>query len=332
MLVDGRCIGYLELCELGRPFTAIDSRALETAAMAVALKLVTIQHTADRSRAERDEYLADLLWGHRDPSQMEARGNELGLNLRGRFVVLRLQQAAGSDAPAPGISDNSTVTRLVERTVKGVAQVVSSTCGPCAYLLLLEITRADGVAGEEELTAALRRGEAVLHAELGTRRVLVSQACGNISDLPAASEKLRELADLLEELPRAPRLAFLRDLDLVRMISRREGLHGALHYADALLDPLVAHDRISGGALVTTLRAFVTNDAQITATAAALGVHTNTVRYRLARIRELSTVEPERLTSLLEVRLAFQAIDLYRAERPQVAEPPVAAEAVLTAT
>ena len=59
-------------------------------------------------------------------------------------------------------------------------------------------------------------------------------------------------------------------------------------------------------ALVETLRAFVSCQAQIRATATALAVHENTVRYRLNRIREVAGIEPERLDVLLSVSMAMQ--------------------------
>lgn len=76
--------------------------------------------------------------------------------------------------------------------------------------------------------------------------------------------------------------------------------------SDEILNPLYEHDTATGGALVETLRAFVSCQAQIRATAVALAVHENTVRYRLSRIREVAAIEPERLDVLLSVSMAMQ--------------------------
>jgi DNA-binding PucR family transcriptional regulator len=45
-------------------------------------------------------------------------------------------------------------------------------------------------------------------------------------------------------------------------------------------------------------------------TAADLGVHENTVRYRLGRIREVTGRDPAALDTLLSARMAFQVLDL----------------------
>ena len=48
----------------------------------------------------------------------------------------------------------------------------------------------------------------------------------------------------------------------------------------------------------------------IRATARALDVHENTVRYRLARIAEVSEIDPADLRTLLDARFALQVLDL----------------------
>jgi DNA-binding PucR family transcriptional regulator len=51
---------------------------------------------------------------------------------------------------------------------------------------------------------------------------------------------------------------------------------------------LVAHDRERGKAYLGTLRAYLDASGSIPEAAAALGVHVNTMRYRLERIQEIS--------------------------------------------
>ncbi|WP_410784556.1 helix-turn-helix domain-containing protein, partial [Leifsonia sp. SIMBA_070] len=46
------------------------------------------------------------------------------------------------------------------------------------------------------------------------------------------------------------------------------------------------------------------------ATAAAMGVHENTIRYRLGKIKEITQKDPTSLDTLLSARMAFQVLDL----------------------
>jgi DNA-binding PucR family transcriptional regulator len=48
----------------------------------------------------------------------------------------------------------------------------------------------------------------------------------------------------------------------------------------------------------------------VQATAGELGVHENTIRYRLGKIRQLINQDPTTLDCLLQARMAFQILDL----------------------
>jgi hypothetical protein len=111
---------------------------------------------------------------------------------------------------------------------------------------------------------------------------------------------------MLRETAGEPCLIFAREVEMLRLISRREGIAGIRTHAEDMLAPLVEHDAQASGALLQTLTAFVDCEAQIRATAAQLGVHENTVRYRLKRISEISTIDPFRLDSLFSVGTALQ--------------------------
>ncbi|WP_207282955.1 sugar diacid recognition domain-containing protein [Pseudomonas sp. FW300-N2F2] len=83
---------------------------------------------------------------------------------------------------------------------------------------------------------------------------------------------------------------------------------------DELLTPLrkvIAKD--SNGQLLATLRSWCEHDGQSQACAEALGIHRNSLRYRMERIAELSGVDPLRLDGMLALYLGVQLL-------PQAAE------------
>ena len=83
----------------------------------------------------------------------------------------------------------------------------------------------------------------------------------------------------------------------------------ARRFAEELLAPLIERDK-AGAELLTTLRAFLASNAQYRKTATELGVHENTVRYRMHQIKELAAIDPDDLDSLLDVRFALQISDM----------------------
>ncbi|MFG2043660.1 GAF domain-containing protein [Dactylosporangium sp. NPDC048998] len=318
IVVDQKCAGYLELCELGGGFGPTDAKALEQAAMAVALKLVTQARTADALRHEREDFLADLLYRRREPGRLAAEAVRFGIDAAGRHLLLRLQYAQEPHGDAvTGKRRREEVAQLIGRHLRDGQRCVAYTGVPGADLLLVEMAATEAVAAAESgwrdsLDAALPD----LNGRYGVRHAVASEPCRTLSDLPVAAERIREVAALAASAAGGGdgRLVFAGDFELVRVVSRRDGLGGARGYAEELLAPLVEHDVASGGCLVETLRAFVACQAHIRPAAALLEVHENTVRYRLNRIRELSGIDPERLEDLLRVCLAFQVLGLFTGE------------------
>ncbi len=82
-------------------------------------------------------------------------------------------------------------------------------------------------------------------------------------------------------------------------LSRRAtglGLHPALR--EALADPQLRQ----------TLQAWIDHDLNVAATARALCLHPNSVRYRLRRIAQLTGHDPHRITDLLELHSAARLL------------------------
>lgn len=77
----------------------------------------------------------------------------------------------------------------------------------------------------------------------------------------------------------------------------------------AVLAPLSQYDTTHRAELVTTLRAYLTNDCAPAATAAALTLHRNSLRYRLQLIEQLTGRDLTRLTDRTELWLALLALD-----------------------
>lgn len=78
---------------------------------------------------------------------------------------------------------------------------------------------------------------------------------------------------------------------------------------DELLNPLrkvLAKD--SNGQLLATLRSWCDHDGQSQACADALGIHRNSLRYRMERIAELSGVDPLTLDGMLALYLGVQLL------------------------
>ncbi|WP_433622196.1 GAF domain-containing protein [Nocardia sp. CA-120079] len=310
LAVGERCAGYLELCEVGHPFSAVDAKSLEEASMAIALKLVIDERNADRERREREECFVEMLHPRRDAESLAQYAERLGIDLERRHVVLRLQYPRNSGRTYSLVHHREDLLAVLDRLLDGAGRAFTGTAVPGADLLLLEVPVDELGASDGRLTTALRRALPNLVDHFGVQHVVVSDASCSLVAIAGMANRVEDIALLLSEANTPPRVVIERDLALARLVTRREGMAGAAAFAEELLSPLREYDRATGGALLQTLVAFTRSQGQIRATAAALVVHENTVRYRLNRIRELSAIEPERLDSLMNVALALQLQEL----------------------
>jgi PucR-like helix-turn-helix protein/diguanylate cyclase with GGDEF domain len=162
-------------------------------------------------------------------------------------------------------------------------------------------------ARDAELPNAVREALLTVEHELPGVRL-----CAGIG---TAADGMAGLRDTLREARRACVLAAARNVpgavehigadNVKRLLSNRYLTAMQLDLAHELLHPLLSSDPT--GQLVHTLSCYLDNESSATATAAALGVHRNTVLQRLDRIRSLLTVEfndaDERLALHLATRL-----------------------------
>jgi len=90
-------------------------------------------------------------------------------------------------------------------------------------------------------------------------------------------------------------------------VAGNEGLSEPEKFVQRWLGDLTDYDALRGTQLVLTLAEYLDHDCRAEATAAALGVHRNTVKYRLRRIRELSGHDLGVPDTLFHLQLATRA-------------------------
>lgn len=73
------------------------------------------------------------------------------------------------------------------------------------------------------------------------------------------------------------------------------------------LAPLIEHDRVQGAALLPTLLMFLENDGNWKATASDLGIHRQTLVYRIKQIEQLTGVKPTTTNGVARFWIAIQA-------------------------
>jgi PucR C-terminal helix-turn-helix domain len=119
------------------------------------------------------------------------------------------------------------------------------------------------------------------------RPVGVSRPFIDASDRPAAEAEARATLEAAETLPRRPSIARADRLPAYRLLGNLHNLPDGARQARALLEPLFAGSPTVVRGRFATLRA-VLEQPGLADAAAALGVHRNTIAYRVRRIEALT--------------------------------------------
>lgn len=286
----------------GMTVTVIGARDLDRAARStaeVATGLFRLQHlrlTAGERTTERltGELVDQLLNGRvQDSAAVVRRMTMLGLpNGRGRVVVVGIPHDRG-DASALRAEVTDVLPGCVTAERRGRVVVIVGHEPP------------DGL--REALTRVLvRRAWRGGVAGLG-------RPCREVGDYASSYEEARAACELgLRGGDQRPVLT-AKDLGIAPLAGVPVGhLHTMVQDA---LGPLLDTDRGRGSEFVETLRVYLAHDRHLPATAAALHVHYNTVRNRVARIEELLGVDmrdPEdrfQLETALRMHALIDALD-----------------------
>ena len=217
-------------------------------------------------------------------------------------------EALVMDAVVRGDADESVVSRastLGWHSPAGLCVVIGDLPGIDASL-------------RELRTSAAKAGLDVLAAAQGPRLVVLLGG-----DFQTEEEALAHVSDLVEGFGEGPvvvgpvvgglveavvsaraatsgRRAATAWVDAPRPVSARALLHARRELAHDIFGPLAAHS----GDLVATLEAYWASGTSIEATARRLFIHPNTVRYRLARIEDLTGYAPNDARGSYVLRLA----------------------------
>jgi sugar diacid utilization regulator len=303
---DEEIVGHLAVVEVGSSIRPIDIKVVEQGATLVTLLVIAERRQAEAEGQAREDFLSDLLHGGRDASVLQRRAPLFGVDLDRPHVVVRL--ALEAEPGLPGSERRAVLAGRMAALLGGDAPLTISV--PGADMLLLALPEGH----DQEALGHVRRAVESLIDEMATRvrfrGAAVSKVARRIKDYAEAHRELRALLEATRILGDArPRVLLATELGVLRLVVAGSGGESR-QFAEELLGPLMRYDAETRSELLPTLRGYLDCGAQVRATARALAVHENTIRYRLTRIAEVSAVDPNDLRSLLDTRFAIQILDL----------------------
>ena len=288
--VSGELVGLVWVIEGDTPLTELDLRAAEHAATVVALHIAHQQTLAQLESRLGYAFLDSLLEGRLEPTpQVRERARLQGFDWDERY---RVGVAVLKEVPLPlsreGFLRRERLAERIRRRVEdlGGAPFLSVSQNEVSLLLEdgLEPDALAGAEGDEAVAMAFGRpaaGVAGIRASFAEARALLPHA--------AAGDRLRYERWLV------PRV-----------------LMGDAGAREALLGDVFGRLRAerAGERLVATVVTWARSGFERKATAEALGVHVNTVRYRLERVAHVLDVDPLDPEVRFRLRLASELLSL----------------------
>lgn len=314
LIIEGRPSGYLGIVEVGRSLHERDSRLAEHGATVLSLQILSERRQAEAEGQAREDYLSDLLHRTRDAEQLARRGPQFGFDLAQPHVLIRfsLENTSQNVSVSAG---RKLVTQQLAHTLHIPEPAAVSL--PGAVIALLSAPRNEkGEAEPETLREPVADVRTTLLPQLNIRSAVISTVCRTPENFPIAHRELREIDELARSFGWSGGVLTADELGLFRVVAASGRVNEAVHFAHNVIRPLHTGD----DTLLNTWHAFVHAEGKVQTTAADLGVHENTVRYRLGKIGQLNHQDPTSLDSLLQARTAFQILDLAGWPQPRIVD------------
>jgi hypothetical protein len=265
----GETLGLITLVDPEHRAGEHELFALDYACTMLALELAHRRNLAEVELRLRRDLVDDLVTGTDDAGAV-ARAEAVGHDLHGphHLAVVRWTGLPSDEA--------------FNRAVSGACRTLELAVLP-ARLSGREVLVIGGPPRGDLLYSAL---SAALGSPTGA--VGLSGAAETPHDLPRAYQEALRALDLRSRSRRPYGSTSFEQLGLYRLLSTGNDYHEVERFVREWLGPLLDYDARRHGDLVLTLTQYFACGGNYDGTAAALGVHRSTLRYRLQRIREIS--------------------------------------------
>lgn len=271
----------------------------------------------------RERILTSILYSENlNTEEMMEQANYLGVNLSGKYraVVIQMQEEGGGACPERHADEGYQIE--MRQSIKKCIKNEFRTYGLRRLLILPQL----------DTTVIL------LPAELFSRDLLVtilsniiSKVEGNyhlcvkagagtayeyIEDFKKSYQEAKNALAISRILSQEEKVYFYENLGIYSLITQISNGKFLDDYIETKIGKLIKADQMAEGELCDTLETYLIHNCNANATAEALFIHRNTMRYRLDKIKKILDDDISDMSVFLELKLAF-AIKKYRDNREE---------------
>jgi len=280
----GERFGWLVMVEYPSRLLPLDTFIVSRTAEYLGREFVIQRRVAGVAWNARASLARQLVRGTSNADDLRSCGEYLGVDIDARRV---LAYVLGSPAQREASLYDE---RLATEIGRILGLEVLATRGSEGVILLVEAPPdISPIVMVDRVKSAIREAVAKLsHHDVA---VGVSAVC-EPSRLPRAYREAREVAHCIDRFVRGPsaRILAVDDLGPARLFVANGDAASVRSYVDDVLGPLCTDDPGAAN-LLRTLQTYFDSGLSVRVAAAKLGVHENTIRFRLARVREATGLD-----------------------------------------
>jgi purine catabolism regulator len=327
IVVAGEEQGYLILWpETTRP---CEVNVMEQAAMVVALEMVKLRAVAEVERKFLSVFVDEIIQGKvTSRNDVISRGEMHGHDLSRTFVPVLIEAGDYRTLPA---TDRASYARLLRHLWDALAAWTSSLAGTVvvdtgARVLVLNpcdpaTSTATAASSARRLIEKVQEGMAVVKG--GVVSAGIGRRFGDIMTIKTALFQATQALEIGRVLHGLGSITHYDDLGAYRILMSDLGNPELRRFCHEVLGKLLESDRIHGTELVPTVEVLLRCGFNLRDAARALFVHYNTVRYRVARVREVTGMDLGSPDIQFNLQLAFRILKVPGLmDTPEASLPP----------
>jgi DNA-binding PucR family transcriptional regulator len=285
-------------------------RALEHGATVLAVELSKEKAAAEVERRLRGDLVEELLAGGLDVDEAERlarQAERLGHRLPNRAWVIVLEpddSQAETEMAARGRQDrlHDILSDISRRRLSGALILVRST----SAVVIAPVEAVPDLAAAERLaTSILAEAGAVLRP--GSASVGVGNLAASVSELARSHLEARQALRLSRRAGGRGRMTSYRSLGAFRLLLEVQSPEALRTFVTELLGPLLEYAQSRETPLLETLEALAAARWVRRAASRELGIHINSMSYRLERIEALTGLSLDDPETRVAIAIALRA-------------------------
>ena len=296
----GDIVGVISLVDPGCTASEHDVMALEHGATILAMELARVRSVAESELRIRRDLVDELLNGTEEESAL-ARATALDYDLQSPHRVVLIEAGRPTE-------ESDALFQAVRSAARHHAT---------GTLLIARGTQVVLLANGETNWEAFR--QSVMRSLGASARVALGDECRDIADFPRSFHQARLVIQLMRSAELADQSVRFEDLGLYRLLIGNEDFAEVERFIHQWIGTLLEYDTNRKADLVRTLTHYLNHGGNYASTAESLIVHRNTLKYRLQRIRQVTSLDlsdPEVCFNLKLATRAWQTLTALRSVGP----------------